>query len=50
MRTVSDTVRETVDAVVAARHDQLEGASVRAVAEHLKIDKSNAGRRLQGRR
>jgi hypothetical protein len=47
-RTVSKTVRETVAAVVELTHGlRLMGTSVQAVATHLKIDKSNAGRRLR---
>jgi hypothetical protein len=43
--TISDTVRQTVDAVaeLAAR----EGVSVHAVTDKLQLDKSNAGRRLR---
>jgi hypothetical protein len=47
-RTVSDTVRETVAAVVELTHGlRVMGTSVQAVATHLGIDKSNAGRRLR---
>jgi Domain of unknown function (DUF3854) len=45
--TVSDTVRETVAAVGVLAITTLGSASVRAVAKHLDIDKSNAGRRLR---
>jgi hypothetical protein len=46
--TVSNTVRETVAAVVELTGGlRGKGTSAQAVATHLKIDKSNAGRRLQ---
>jgi hypothetical protein len=51
--TVSDTVRETVGVVdevtasAAPLAGQLQGASVLAVAQALKLDKSNASRRLR---
>jgi hypothetical protein len=43
--TVSPTVRETVETVAGLVAD--EGIQARAVAQHLKIDKSNATRRLK---
>jgi phage/plasmid primase-like uncharacterized protein len=46
--TVLETIRSTVHAVKEA--DQGEGATVRAVAQHLKLDRSAAQRRLQGAR
>jgi len=45
--TVSRTVRETVAAVGALEPDFEKGVSARAVAEMLKLDRSNAGRRLR---
>ena len=42
---VSSTIRETVEAVRATLTDN--GATVRAIAEKLKVDKSNASRRLR---
>jgi hypothetical protein len=46
--TVSATVRQTVQAVDdLAKGKALPGATVGEVAEHLKVDKSNAGRRLK---
>jgi hypothetical protein len=47
-RAVSDTVRKTVDAVVELTHGLRQmPTSAQAVATHLNIDKSNAGRRLR---
>jgi hypothetical protein len=43
--TVSETVRQTVSAVGALACDQ--GAMVRAIADKLNVDKSNASRRLR---
>jgi hypothetical protein len=45
--TVSATVRETVNAVAALAPQYVEGVMARAVAVHLKLDKSNASRRLR---
>ena len=49
--TVSETVRQTVEAVAA--HRPAEGVELRPLADKLKLDKSNVGRRLaagRGRR
>jgi len=43
--TVSETVRQTVQAV--ANISTSEGVQLRPLADHLKLDKSNVGRRLQ---
>lgn len=45
---VLESIRSTVHAVKGA--DQGEGVTVRAVAQHLKLDRSAAQRRLQGAR
>jgi Domain of unknown function (DUF3854) len=45
--TVSDTIRETVAAVAELGPAHVEGVMARAVADHLKLDKSNASRRLR---
>jgi hypothetical protein len=44
---VSDTVRETVEAVARYAPAEAEGVSVRIIAELLELDKSNASRRLR---